>query len=603
MERKVIFTVIVAAGVLAVFLFASAVVVSLLLSNLQLSRESALPHTLTPFQPIGWQPSVSMSPSAVPTLVFTSTLYPTSTNFSYAPVSTSSPRPTNTRVPAATSTRTRTNAPAGSRTVTRTRTLTRTITQTSTATLTGTTVIQMTSTQTLTRTATQPQPSPTVNPEKIPAFPGAEGFGAQTTGGRGGRVIEVTNLNDSGSGSLREAVNASGARIVVFRVAGTIGLNTPLRIANPFITIAGQSAPGGGITLRPLSAQADPLMEITAHDVVVRYLTFRGGPPSAGDDIAIVTQNHQTYNIVMDHISASWAVGRNLMTWYDVHDITFQWSILSEGLDCSINPKGCHSKGALLGGYASDENKDQPGAYDFSFHHNLMAHNAERNPLVTMSGVCDVVNNVSYNPRNAYGQVDMQEQLTQMQVNFMGNYFKAGPNTDSGEYGVSTAHEGALGAEIYVRGNLGFDRMDDSQPEENIVEPAARGYVVAARNPAPGVGATSAGEAFANVLAQAGSNRGLNCDGSIFNRRDAIDARVVSEVQNGGGQIIDSPSQVGGYLTIPAAAACPDGDHDGMPDAWENTHGFNPTDPADALLDFDADGYANIEEFLNGTAP
>jgi pectate lyase len=533
MDRKIVLSFLIAAGVLSAFLFSSTGIISLLLSN-----------------------SKDMTRS-----------FPTGTNLYYPPNSTSKPPPIRTRTP----------EPTRTGTLTKTRTPTKTLTRT--------------------------RATSTTNVNPIPAFPGAEGFGANTIGGRGGRVIQVTNLNDSGSGSLREAINASGPRIIVFRVAGTIGLKSSLRVSKPFVTIAGQTAPGGGITLRGLTSQTDPLMEITAHDVVVRYLTFRAGPPSAGDDLAIQTDNHDTYNIVIDHISASWSVGRVLMTWYDVHDITIQWNILSEGLDCSINPKGCHSKGALLGGYASDESKNQPGAYNFSFHHNLMAHNGERNPLVTMSGVCDVVNNVAYNPKNAYGQVDMQEQLTQMAVNFVGNIFIAGPDTDSGEFGVSTAHESPMGAKIYVSGNIGYNRMDDSQPEKNIVEPAARIYVVETRNPAPVVSTSNASAAYSSVLTGAGSNQGLNCDGSIFNRRDTIDTRIVGEVQNGTGHIIDKPSEVGGYLTIPAATACKDTDHDGMPDAWEANHGFNLSDPNDAYLDQDADGYSNVEEYLNGTNP
>jgi pectate lyase len=576
MDRKLIFTIVIVTGILMMFIISSSMVVS----NLHADNQTALnqpdpTRSPTSYQLSNMDPVAMFGPSPIPSRLPSSSLNLGLTKTKPIIIHTPTPRITRTRT--ALPIRTRTTVHPDTRMVTRTNTATRTLTPT--------------------------QPTPTTNPNQIPAFPGAQGFGSETIGGRGGRVIEVTNLNDSGPGSLRNAINASGARIVVFRVAGTIKLNSSLRIVNPYITIAGQSAPGGGITLRGMTAATDPILEINAHDVVVRYLTLRAGPPSAGDAIAIQTEDHKTYNIVVDHISASWAVGRVLMTWYDVHDITIQWSILSEGLNCSINPKGCHSKGALLGGYASDESKKSPGAYDFSFHHNLLAHNQERNPLVTMSGVCDVVNNVAYNPGNAFGQVDMQEQFTQMAVNFVGNTFKAGPNTDSGEYGVSTEHEGTLGAKIFVQGNIGYNRPDDSQPEVNIVEPAARGYVVSVRNPAVQVNTSSADAAFTSVLADAGSNLGLDCDGSFFDRRDSIDSRVVGEVQNGSGQIIDNPSQVGGYLTIPAAAACPDADHDGMPNTWESMHGFDPNNSADAFLDADGDGYSNIEEFLNGTAP
>jgi pectate lyase len=444
----------------------------------------------------------------------------------------------------------------------------------------------------------------TPGPSLIPVFPGAEGFGTVTAGGRGGMVIEVTNLDDSGPGSLRAAVSAEGPRIVVFRVAGTIELESNLVIANPNITIAGQTAPGQGITLRGIKSEIEALILIKTHDVVVRYLTLRAGPPSAGDGIMILTSAaHDTYNVVIDHNSLSWAVNRDLATWYDVHDIAIQWNIFSEGLNCSIHPKGCHSKGVLLGGYASDENKDKPGAGNISFHHNLMAHNGERNPLVSTSGVTDVVNNVAYNPFGSFSHVDLQNQLTVIPANYVGNYFKPGADTDSGKYGVDIASRKILGAQIYVLGNIGPHRFDDTQPEIDIVDPDARSYVVSVRNPAAPITTTSALEAYDQVLAGAGANMSLGCDGAFFSRRDAIDARIVNDVINGTGKIIDDPSDVGGWLTIEPATPCADSDHDGMPDLWEQKWGFDPGDPSDASADMDGDGYTNIEEFLNGTSP
>ena len=154
-------------------------------------------------------------------------------------------------------------------------------------------------------------------------------------------MIEVTNLNDAGAGSLRAAVEAQGPRIVVFRVAGTISLESNLRISNPYITIAGQTAPGQGITLRDNSAAVDAVMLIETHDVVVRYLTIRAGPPSPGDAMMIqASSNHDTYNVVIDHNSLSWGVGRDLATWYDVHDITIQWNIFSEGSELQHQRQG-----------------------------------------------------------------------------------------------------------------------------------------------------------------------------------------------------------------------------------------------------------------------
>ena len=268
----------------------------------------------------------------------------------------------------------------------------------------------------------------TPDPSPIPAFPGAEGFGAMTVGGRGGRVIEVTNLNDAGPDLCEPLSKQKDRGSLSFVVAGTIELESSLVITNPYITIAGQTAPGEGITLRDVSSAVDAILLIETHDVVIRFLTLRAGPPSAGDAMMIQASDaHDTYNVVIDHNSISWAVNRDLATWYDVHDISIQWNIFSEGLNCSIHPKGCHSKGVLLGGYASDENKNKPVPTTSHFHHNLMAHNGERNPYIEASGVIDVVNNVAYNPFGTFSHIDMVYQLAPDLVNYIGNYYKPGP--------------------------------------------------------------------------------------------------------------------------------------------------------------------------------
>ena len=445
-------------------------------------------------------------------------------------------------------------------------------------------------------------PSPKFN-QPLPAFPSAEGFGAQTVGGRGGEAIEVTNLNDSGPGSLRAAVEAEGPRIVIFRVAGTIELKSSLVITNPFITIAGQTAPGDGISLRDVSADVEALIQIKTHDVIVRFLTLRAGPPSAGDAMEILaSDSHATYNVVIDHSSMSWAVNRNLATWYDVHDITMQWDIFSEGLNCSIHPKGCHSKGVLIGGYASDENKNNPGAYNISLHHNLMAHNGERNPYIEAAGVVDVVNNVAYNPFGTFSHIDMVYQLAPDFVNYVGNYYKPGPNTEV-KYGIKAINPGKPGAEVFVHGNIGPQRENNDLPDIDIVDPGSRQFVVTSPFPSAPITTTTAIQAYDQVLDNAGANQGLNCDGTFFSRQDAIDARIIDEVKNGTGKVIDDPSQVGGWLTIPPATPCTDSDQDGMPDTWEQKYGFNPNDPSDASNDTNGNGYTNIEEFLNGTNP
>jgi pectate lyase len=443
----------------------------------------------------------------------------------------------------------------------------------------------------------------TSHPALISAFPGAEGFGSTTIGGRGGKVIEVINLKDAGPGSLRAALEMNGRRIIVFRVAGTIELKSSLVIASPFITIAGQTAPGDGITIRDASAAVEDLIQVKTHDVIVRFLTLRAGPPSVGDAMAIsASDSHDTYNIMIDHNSLSWAVSRNLSTWYDVHDTSIQWNIFSEGLNCSIHPKGCHSKGVLIGGYASDEEKNKPGAYNISFHHNLMAHNGERNPYIEAAGVIDIVNNIAYNPFGTFSHIDMVYQLSPDLVNYIGNYYKPGPNTEV-KYGIRAMNPGTPGTEIFVLGNIGPQRESDSLPEINIIDPDSRQYVVSKPFPSQPITTTTAIQAYDQVLGSAGATKGLNCDGTFFSRRDAIDRRIINDVKNGTGKIIDDPAEVGGWLTIAPASPCADSDHDGMPDNWEKKYGFDPNDPSNSTRDTNGNGYTNIEEFLNGTNP
>jgi len=434
----------------------------------------------------------------------------------------------------------------------------------------------------------------------VPAFPGAEGFGAYSLGGRGGRVFEVTNTNDSGAGSLRACVEASGPRTCIFRTGGTIVLNSALTISNPYITIAGQTAPGGGITLKK-SAGGDALL-IKTHDVVLRYITSRPGAGGENHAAQAASNGVHLYNIIIDHCSFSWGTDEVLETWYKVYDTTIQWSIVSEGLDCSTHSKGCHSKGLMVGGYADSESKNALGSEDISVHHNLFAHNGERNPLIQTSGLVDVVNNVAYDPFGTFMYVYMKSNSI-VPVNFIGNFYKYGPETSSGKYEIKTYDDGGQGADLYVEGNIGPHRTADSQTQSLVVDSGSRGFLTTARHAAPLVTSTSATDAYAQVLAAAGNSAALACDGTWSTRRDGIDARVVNDVRNGTGKIIDDPSQVGGWETIAAGAPCADSDHDGMPDVWETRFGLNPNNATDNITDFDGDGYTNVEEYLNGTDP
>lgn len=437
------------------------------------------------------------------------------------------------------------------------------------------------------------------------AFPGAEGFGANTMGGRGGKIFEVVNLNDSGSGSLRACVDAAGARTCVFRIGGLIQLQSPLSIRNPYITIAGQTAPGGGITLKK-TAGGDTFL-IKTHDVILRYVTFRPGPGGSNHGTQIASNDTAIYNIMIDHCTFSWGVDSDIETWYRVYDTSIQWSIISEALDCSTHPKGCHSKGIMIGGYAGNENNNTKGSEAISVHHNLIAHVGERAPLLQICGIAQIINNISYNPYWTFAHQQNNCPGFVSYVNWIGNYHKKGPDsTSSTDLKVIPADSGnpaGGGTKVYVQGNIGPSRTDNSQPDSNWVSSGSRSYIVADPASGPAITTTDAQTAYTSVLADAGNNAGLSCAGAWIARRDAIDTRIVNDVINGTGHIIDDPSQVGGWITPASGAPCADGDHDGMPDVWEIKYGFNPNNYSDANTDADGDGYTNLEEYMNVTVP
>ena len=403
----------------------------------------------------------------------------------------------------------------------------------------------------------------------------------------------MTNLNDSGPGSLRAAIETEGPRIVVFRTGGTIEVQSSLVITSPFITIAGQTAPGGGITLRNRPSNPDGPMMIKTHDVIVRYIRSRPGASTRkqSDLDAIQALGKDAHNVIIDHCSFSWATDEVVNTWYDPHDITIQWSIISEGLNCSTHKEGCHSKGMLLG---SD------GSYNISVHHNLFAHNVERNPTINTSGLVDVVNNVVYNPE--WSGSHIRNEFSRALANFVGNYFKRGPDSTS-EFSVAATDDRGNGLGIFVQGNIGPNRPSVYMDESLVVKPDARQWIVATRYGAPFVTATSAFEAYDQVLANAGATIGLDSRGNSYWRRDPVDERIVNDVKSGTGGYIDDPSEVGGWPKLDAGSPPQDSDHDGMPDDWERLYCLNPADSADGPQDADGDGYTNVEEYLNQTEP
>lgn len=474
--------------------------------------------------------------------------------------------------------------------------------------------------------------SPSELPQaKIPAFPGAEGGGMYSHGGRGGKVHVVTSLADSGPGTFREACEAVGPRFVIFNVAGVIRLENKIRIRAPYITISGATAPGDGVVI------TGNTVELETHDVVIRHMRFRRGSTDATERNDSIGGN-PIGNIMIDHVSASWGLDENMSMYRHMYDhdrnpatnslklptvnITIQHSIFSEALNTYH-----HAFGSTIGGANS------------TFHHNLWASNTGRNPSVGMIHDFTFVNNVLFNWRHR--TIDGGDHRSFYTI--INNYFKPGPGTPKNQpvsYRILKPESERSRVVVdnfgkaYVAGNFveGNERVTrdnwdggvqpDSQAPLEEVLPKIR-----QEKPFPHAPLTieSAQDAYRTVLANAGATRP---------KRDAVDVRVIEMVRTGkvapaqpspedsarasavgyaerwvkeleeGVKLgfITNPEQVGG---LPEYRGTPyvDEDRDGLADDWERQCGLNPKDPGDAAQDLNGDGYSNIEEFINGTDP
>lgn len=414
---------------------------------------------------------------------------------------------------------------------------------------------------------------------ELKAFPGAEGAGMYTTGGRGGAVIEVTNLHDDGSGSLRDAIKQKGARTIVFRVSGTIALQSPLEIKSGYLTIAGQTAPGDGICLKghPLQIQAD--------NVIIRYIRVRLGDIAGQPYDAVDGKNHK--NIIVDHCSFSWAVDE-CASFYDNENFTMQWCIISESLNNSVHPKGEHGYGGIWGGMNA------------SFHHNLLAHHTSRLPRFQGSRYhhmpekerAEFCNNVIYNwlKKSSYGGEEGA-------YNVIGNYYKPGPATSTNKSKVILDPSKPFG-KFYLYENIDADVAAVTKDNWKGVQlPPSEIDEVKLKTPIdvnPRLKVELAAEAYERVLAQAGASK----------VRDAVDQRIIEEVQQdtchfGNQGIIDSQEQVGGWPELKSLPAPADADHDGMPDTWEINHQLDPHNPEDRNKNNIVPPYTNLEAYLN----
>jgi hypothetical protein len=416
------------------------------------------------------------------------------------------------------------------------------------------------------------------------AFPGAEGHGAYTTGGRGGQVIEVTNLNNSGSGSLRAAVDASGSRTVVFRVSGTIELKSELTIKNNSITIAGQTAPGDGICISNYSLKVD------ADNVIIRFIRSRMGDNYGYESDAMWGRRKQY--IIIDHCSMSWSIDE-AASFYDNENFTMQWCIISESLWNSVHDKGQHGYGGIWGGKKA------------SFHHNLLAHHTSRNPRFNGARyhgepdkeIMDFRNNVIYNwgSNSAYGGDGGGS------YNIVNNYYKSGPATSKKDRIVQPW--GNI-TKWYINGNHveGYEGISNNNWAGGV-HPSQGAVLFDIKSDVEfetgSIVTQSAEQAFESVMEHAGC---------FLPIRDAIDVRIVDETRNGtatyggsygaGSGIIDTQNEVGGWPTLESTEAPLDSDHDGMPDEWEDANGFdkNNSDDRNELLE---DGTTVLELYLN----
>jgi hypothetical protein len=414
--------------------------------------------------------------------------------------------------------------------------------------------------------------------DNVIAFPGAEGAGMFTTGGRGCPVYEVTSLDDNEKnkamipGTFRDAVSGSD-RTIVFRVSGILHLKYALKITGSNLTIAGQTAPGDGFCI------ADHVTWLEGSNIIMRYLHFRAGSANIKDEpdalTGIVKDSH---HIILDHISASWSTDECLSV-YRTNGLTVQWCIVAESLTMSGHAKGRHGYGGIWGGANA------------TFHHNLLATHTSRLPRVDVGGNkissrIDIRNNVIYNWEfnSTYGGDTAS-------TNIINNYYKPGPGTKE-NVRRRMLDPTFKKSEWYLKGNIMDGSPDITADNSKGIMPEDPTDFVILDSPIilPGtINTTDAKTAYEQVLLKSGST---------YPKRDSVDARILNDVRTGKGRFVNLEREVGGYPEYATTPAPADSDHDGMPDAWETAHKLNPKDAKDGEI-IGKDGYSNLEKYLN----
>jgi hypothetical protein len=438
--------------------------------------------------------------------------------------------------------------------------------------------------------------------EEAFAFPSAEGFGQKTTGGRGGKVIYVTKLTDDGSiGTLRHAVNQSGARYILFKVSGNIELKSRLDIRNGNLTIAGQTAPGDGICIR------DYPVVINADNVIIRFIRFRLG--DAKQQEADALEGRYRKNIIIDHCSMSWSTDE-CATFYGNENFTLQWCIISESLRNSVHSKGAHGYGGIWGGKNA------------SFHHNLLAHHDSRNPRLgevagsafALTNLVDLRNNVIYNwsGNSAYGGEAMN-------VNIVNCYYKPGPVTTKKERIIAIDKNQTTGTEIhdmwgkfYINGNHieGSERATHDNWTFGVYNQFHSKYGTVSETDKVFMKMSEPHKINNNVTthtAQGAYERVLDFAGASI-KRDNVDKRVIHTVRSGtftvngsNGSvkgIIDSQEDVGGWPELESLPPPADTSNDGMPDEWKSAMKLDPAKAETNGKDLST-AYDNVEVYIN----
>jgi pectate lyase len=430
--------------------------------------------------------------------------------------------------------------------------------------------------------------------ETLLAFPTAQGYGAYSKGGRGGKVLFVSNLNDSGAGSLRDALEVQNeARIIVFRVSGTIRLASNIKISSPFVTIAGQTAFGSGVCLRGGG------IVIQTYDVIIRHLCIRPGGSvknaHLGDGIAF----NNASNSIVDHVSVSWTTDESLQAWYKgTINNTVQYSIFSEPLNSNkLRPDQNHPHG--YGPIFGNNGKN------FSFHHNLIANAQRRNPRVSNFSNVDIVNNIIFNFGSSGSLVqDAKNRIPSSNINIIGNYYIYNGGVPPIEVRNIKSKRS-----IYINANKRYlgRNVNNVYLDLGSINAISDTQTRAVFN----IEVENIESSWRDILGNLGANKPM---------RDLVDQRLFHDIEKRKGMVIDCvdkeelpnhllniedckvESSFGKWPEYGGNSVIIDEDKDGIDDTWEIIHGLDPTNPNDSSLDSFGFGYSNIETYINSLA-